>query len=95
MSIKQGIKYDTQESARDILPFIHFHKLKVDEIRDPIDSYSMCSIFIMQKLVDTYAFAETFNQFFYRYNLVVLLEIEVFSLLSQKAEGICKTSRMS
>lgn len=41
LSIKQGIKYDDPESARDILPFIEFHRLKVDEILDPIDSFSV------------------------------------------------------
>lgn len=40
LSIKQGIKYDSPESARDILPFIAFHKLNVDEILRPIDSFS-------------------------------------------------------
>jgi phosphatidylserine decarboxylase len=41
LSIKQGIKYDSPESARDIPTFIEFHKLKVDEILDPLDSFSM------------------------------------------------------
>jgi len=34
LSIKQGIKYDDPESARDIIPFIEFHRLDVDEILD-------------------------------------------------------------
>lgn len=40
MSIKQGIKYDDPESAKDIPAFIQFHNLKTDEILDPIDSFS-------------------------------------------------------
>ena len=39
-SIKQGIKYDAPESALDIAPFIAFHRLNVDEILDPPDSFS-------------------------------------------------------
>lgn len=40
MSIKQGIKYDSPESAREIPAFIEFHNLKKDEILDPLDSFS-------------------------------------------------------
>ena len=40
MSIKQGLKYDLPESAREIPAFIEFHQLKIDEIRDPLDSFS-------------------------------------------------------
>lgn len=40
LSIKQGIKYDSPESVRDIQPFIQFHRLNVDEILDPLDSFS-------------------------------------------------------
>lgn len=40
MSIKQGRKYDSPESAADIRSFIQFHNLNVSEIRDPIDSFS-------------------------------------------------------
>lgn len=42
LSIKQGIKYDDPESTRDILPFIAFHQLNVDEILEPIESFSTC-----------------------------------------------------
>ena len=42
LSIKQGIKYDDPESANDIPAFIAFHKLNVDEILDPLDSFSTC-----------------------------------------------------
>ena len=40
LTMKQGLKYDSPDSARDIKPFIAFHNLNVDEIRDPIDSFS-------------------------------------------------------
>ena len=46
LSIKQGIKYDSPESARDIPPFIEFHKLNVDEILKPISEFSMYSIML-------------------------------------------------
>lgn len=39
LSIKQGLKYDSEESAAEIPAFILFHKLNVDEILDPLDSY--------------------------------------------------------
>ena len=39
MSVKQGIKYDAPESAKDIPTFIEFHHLDTDEILDPIDSF--------------------------------------------------------
>lgn len=40
MSVKQGRKYDSPESAADIRSFIQFHNLNISEIRDPIDSFS-------------------------------------------------------
>lgn len=40
LSIKQRVKYDDPESAKEIPTFIQFHGLKVDEILDPIDSFS-------------------------------------------------------
>ena len=67
LSIKQGLKYDAPESARDIPAFIEFHNLNMDEIRDPLNSFSA-----YQKLaapVSTlilYRLTETFNEFFYR-----------------------------
>jgi len=45
MSIKQGIKYDSPESAREIPAFIEFHNLNVAEIRDPVDSFSPSTIY--------------------------------------------------
>jgi hypothetical protein len=40
LSIKQGRKCDDPESAHDIPTFIEFHRLDVEEILDPIDSFS-------------------------------------------------------
>lgn len=40
LSIKQGIKYDALESAYEIPAFIEFHKLNVNEILDPLPSFS-------------------------------------------------------
>ncbi|KAG5223233.1 phosphatidylserine decarboxylase-domain-containing protein [Salix suchowensis] len=45
LSIKQGPKYDAPQSAADIPGFIEFHNLKVDEILDPLDSFSVGSSF--------------------------------------------------
>lgn len=42
MSVKQGVKFDSPASAREIAPFIAFHNLNVDEILDPIDSFGEC-----------------------------------------------------
>ncbi|KAK0446101.1 phosphatidylserine decarboxylase-domain-containing protein [Armillaria borealis] len=50
LSIKQGIKYDAPESARDIPAFIEFHGLKVDEILDPLDSFKNFNQFFYRKL---------------------------------------------
>ncbi|KAJ6554719.1 phosphatidylserine decarboxylase-domain-containing protein [Mycena capillaripes] len=50
LSIKQGIKYDSTESARDIPTPIEFHGLKVDEILDPLDSFKTFDQFFYRKL---------------------------------------------
>ena len=47
LSIKQGIKYDDPESAKGILAFIEFHGLLVEEILDPLDSFSAFSSLIL------------------------------------------------
>ena len=65
MSIKQGLKYDSPESAREISAFIAFHKLNVDEIHDPPNSFSECPRINSMILLMTWT--ETFNEFFYRY----------------------------
>jgi len=50
MSIKQGIKYDSPESAREIPAFIAFHKLNMDEIRKPLDSFKTFNQFFYREL---------------------------------------------
>ncbi|CAO1630307.1 unnamed protein product [Sympodiomycopsis kandeliae] len=50
MSYKQGRKYDSPASAREIPGFIAFHNLDVDEIRDPLDSFKTFNEFFYRKL---------------------------------------------
>ncbi|KAI0245970.1 phosphatidylserine decarboxylase-domain-containing protein [Lactifluus subvellereus] len=50
LSFKQGIKYDSPESAREIPAFIQFHNLKVDEILDPLSSFTTFNQFFYRKL---------------------------------------------
>lgn len=40
MSVKQGVKFDDPASAAGIADFIEFHNLDVNEMRDPLDSFS-------------------------------------------------------
>ncbi|KAI0364493.1 hypothetical protein BV20DRAFT_974427 [Pilatotrama ljubarskyi] len=50
LSIKQGIKYDSPESARDIPTFIAFHRLNVDEILEPLSNFKTFNQFFYRKL---------------------------------------------
>ncbi|KAJ3715306.1 phosphatidylserine decarboxylase-domain-containing protein [Lentinula guzmanii] len=50
LSIKQGVKYDSPESVRDIPPFIEFHKLDMNEVRDPVKSFKTFNQFFYRKL---------------------------------------------
>ncbi|KDE04672.1 hypothetical protein MVLG_04896 [Microbotryum lychnidis-dioicae p1A1 Lamole] len=50
MSKKQGIKYDSPASVRDIPPFIDFHNLNLDEVRDPLSSFKTFNEFFYRKL---------------------------------------------
>lgn len=50
MSIKQGQKYDSHESAREIMPFIEFHNLNVDEMLEPVSAYKNFNQFFYRKL---------------------------------------------
>lgn len=50
MSVKQGKKYDSPSSAREIPGFITFHNLNVNEIRDPLDSFKTFNEFFYRKL---------------------------------------------
>ncbi|KAJ3221612.1 hypothetical protein HK099_003308 [Clydaea vesicula] len=50
MSIKQGKKFNAPESVKEIPGFIAFHKLQVDEILDPIDTFKNFNEFFYRKL---------------------------------------------
>ncbi|KAK8847556.1 phosphatidylserine decarboxylase [Kwoniella newhampshirensis] len=50
LSVKQGLKYDSPSSAVDIPGFIAFHKLDVNEILDPLDSFKTFNQFFYRKL---------------------------------------------
>ncbi|KAK2463760.1 hypothetical protein APHAL10511_004253 [Amanita phalloides] len=50
LTIKQGIKYDSQESVKEIPAFIQFHQLNVDEILEPIESFKSFNQFFYRKL---------------------------------------------
>jgi len=52
LSVKQGKKFDSPDSAAEILPFLEFHKLNRDEIRDPISSFKTFNEFFYRKLKD-------------------------------------------
>ena len=58
------MKYDDPESAKGIPAFVQFHGLKVEEILDPLDSFSAFSAIFLINL--THRNVETFNEFFYR-----------------------------
>lgn len=50
MSIKQGVKYDSPNSAKDIAAFIAFHQLDMTEVLDPIESFANFNEFFYRKL---------------------------------------------
>jgi phosphatidylserine decarboxylase len=50
MSVKQGIKYDSPSSAREIPQFIAFHQLNLDEIEQPLESFKTFNEFFYRKL---------------------------------------------
>ncbi|ESK89527.1 phosphatidylserine decarboxylase [Moniliophthora roreri MCA 2997] len=50
LSIKQGIKYDSPDSAKDIPGFIEFHGLNMDEVLDPLESFKTFNEFFYRKL---------------------------------------------
>ncbi|GAA5832441.1 hypothetical protein JCM5353_000310 [Sporobolomyces roseus] len=47
---KQGAKYDSPASRRDIAPFIEFHNLDVNEVLDPLPSFQTFNEFFYRKL---------------------------------------------
>jgi len=50
LSVKQGIKYDSPDSAKDIPAFIEFHDLDVKQILQPLDSFRTFNEFFYRKL---------------------------------------------
>ncbi|TKY89338.1 hypothetical protein EX895_001869 [Sporisorium graminicola] len=50
MSVKQGVKFDSPASAREIATFIAFHNLNVDEIAEPVESFRTFNEFFYRKL---------------------------------------------
>ena len=50
MTFKQGRRYDSLHSVREIQPFIKFHNLDMNEILDPIDSFKTFNEFFYRKL---------------------------------------------
>jgi len=50
MTFRQREKYLDPGSRREILPFIQFHELDVDEIRDPLDSFANFNEFFYRHL---------------------------------------------
>ncbi|KIM63511.1 hypothetical protein SCLCIDRAFT_117153 [Scleroderma citrinum Foug A] len=53
LTLKQGMKYDSPDSIRDIQPFIDFHKLNVNEILQPLESFKTFNEFFYRKLKPT------------------------------------------
>jgi len=47
---QQGKKMNSPKSAHDIVGFVKFHGLNVDEIRDPLDSFKTFNEFFYRKL---------------------------------------------
>lgn len=50
MSIKQGRKYDSPQSAKDIQSFIAFHQLNMAEVANPVSSFKSFNEFFYRKL---------------------------------------------
>ncbi|BGP57647.1 phosphatidylserine decarboxylase [Rhodotorula sphaerocarpa] len=47
---KQGLKYDSPASVKDIEPFIRFHNLNLNEVLDPLPSFKTFNEFFYRKL---------------------------------------------
>lgn len=50
MSVKQGVKFDSPLSAREIPQFIAFHNLRMDEVREPLENFKTFNEFFYRKL---------------------------------------------
>lgn len=50
LSVKQGRKYDNPASARDIKPFIAFHRLDLSEVLKPLEEFKTFNEFFYREL---------------------------------------------
>lgn len=50
MTIKQGIKFSSPDSAKNIKSFIKFHQLNLDEVHDPVESFQSFNEFFYRRL---------------------------------------------
>ncbi|KAL6068953.1 phosphatidylserine decarboxylase [Balamuthia mandrillaris] len=50
LTVKQGRKYNSPTSVRDIAPFIQYHQLNEDEMLDPVSSFTNFNEFFYRKL---------------------------------------------
>lgn len=50
MSIKQGKKYDSPSSVHNIIPFIKFHNLYMEDVLEPIENFKSFNEFFYRKL---------------------------------------------
>lgn len=50
MTMRQGRRFDSTKSAREIPSFIAFHKLDMSEVRDPLHSFKTFNQFFYRKL---------------------------------------------
>ncbi|BFZ58144.1 phosphatidylserine decarboxylase [Savitreella phatthalungensis] len=50
MSVKQGVKYDSPNSAKDIAAFINFHQLDMSEVLEPVENFHSFNEFFYRKL---------------------------------------------
>lgn len=75
------MKYDDPESAKEIPSFVKFHRLNVDELLDPLDSFSEFSPLLYLPLINVPDELETFNQFFYRFVFSSFNHLHIYILL--------------
>jgi phosphatidylserine decarboxylase len=50
MTLRQGRRFDSPKSAREIPSFIKFHNLDMSEVRDPLHSFKTFNQFFYRKL---------------------------------------------
>ncbi|KAI8071282.1 phosphatidylserine decarboxylase-domain-containing protein [Gongronella butleri] len=50
LTIRQGKRFDSPASVRDIMPFIKFHRLDMTEVLEPVESFKTFNDFFYRKL---------------------------------------------